>query len=143
MFLWFTEFCDSFQCLKFDKFRDTAPLTSADFMCGLFSLNEAPPEIQVACFVGADHFKEILRDFTNKINWDNTNEVVKQCAKLAHANGYKLFAMGKNGLCLSGTDMKQKYHTYGTSGAKCSDGIGISSNSMFVYSLGKHRIFWF
>ena len=77
-------------------------------MCALFSLNQAPPEIQVACFVGSDHFKEILGDFTNKINWNNTNEVAKKCAKLAYANGYTLFALGKNGLCLSGADMKQK-----------------------------------
>lgn len=112
-------------------------------MCALFSLNQAPSEIQVACFVGSDHFKEILGDFTNKINWNNTNEVAKKCAKLAYANGYTLFALGKNGLCLSGADMKQKYYTYGTSEAKCRDGVGVSSNSMFVYSLGKHRILWF
>ena len=114
-------------------------------MCGLFSLNQAPPEIQVACFVGADHFKEILGvgNFTNKINWNDTNEVAKQCTKLAYANGYTLFALGENGLCLSGPDMKQKYYSYGTYGAKCRDGIGISSNSLFVYSLGKQRILWF
>ena len=128
--------------MKFDKFRDTAPLTS-DFMCALFSPNQAPPEIQVACFVGSDHFKEILGDFTNKINWNNTNVVAKKCAKLAYANGYTLFALGKNGLCLSGADMKQKYYAYGTYRAKCRDGIGISWNSMFVYSLGKQCIIWF
>ena len=60
LFLWFTQFCDSFHGLKFDKFRDKAPLTSADFMCGLFSLNQAAPVIQVACFVGADHFNTVI-----------------------------------------------------------------------------------
>ena len=133
LFLWFTQFCDSFHCLKFDKFRYTAPLTSADFMCGLFSLNQARPETQVACFVGADHFKEILGDFTNKINWDNTNDSAQSW----------LTRRGENGLCLSGADMKQKYYTCGTSEAKCRDGVGISSNSMLVYSLGKHCILWF
>lgn len=93
----------------------------------------------MACFVGADNLNEVLGDFTSEINWANTNEVVKKCAKLAHANVYKLFAMGKNGLCLSGADMRHKYYTSGTYGAYCKDGIG-KGNSMFVYSLGKHCV---
>ena len=103
-------------------------------------LHIAPPEIQVACFIGADNVKEVLGDFTNKINWDNTNEVVKKCAKLAHAKDYTLFALGKKGLCLSGADMKHKYYVSGSDGANCQDGIGMW-NSMFVYSLGKHWSF--
>ena len=95
----------------------------------------APPEIQVACFTGADNLKEVLGDFTTEIKWDNTNEVVKKCAKLAHAKDYKLFALGQNGLCLSGSDTRHRYYISGTDGAYCKDGIGMG-NSMFVYSLG-------
>lgn len=95
----------------------------------------APPEIQVACFTGADKLQEVLGDFTNEIKWDNTNEVVKKCAKLAHAKGYKLFALGKNGLCLSGPDTRHRYYIGGINGAYCKDGIGME-NSMFVYALG-------
>ena len=91
----------------------------------------------MACFVGADNLKEVLGDFTKEIKWDNTNEIVKKCAKLAHAKSYTLFAMAKDGLCLSGADMKQKYYMSGTYGAYCEDGIG-KGNSLFVYSLGKH-----
>ena len=89
--------------------------------------------------------KNILRDFvlTKSAGATQMNRSRQTVPNLAHANGYKLFALGKNGLCLSEADMKQKYYTYGTSEAKCRDGVGISSNSMFVYSLGKHRILWF
>ena len=100
----------------------------------------APPEIQVACFVGADNLKEVLGDFTNEIKWDNTNEVVKKCGKLAHAKSYTLFAMGKDGLSLSRADTKHKYYISGTYRAYCKDGIGMG-NSMLVYSLGKHSCF--
>jgi len=61
---------------------------------------------------------------------------VKKCAKLAHARDYKLFALGQNGVCLSGPDTSSRYHNSGTSRAYCKDGIGMG-NSMFVYALGK------
>ena len=92
----------------------------------------------MACFIGADDLQEVLGDFTKEIEWKNTNKVVKKCAKLAHAKKYKLFALGQNGLCLSGPDTSHRYHIKGTSGAYCKDGIGIQ-NSTFVYSLGKYR----
>ncbi|KAJ7365945.1 hypothetical protein OS493_002682 [Desmophyllum pertusum] len=87
--------------------------------------------VKVACFIGADQLTE-LRDFTREVNWDNTNKVVKRCAALAKTKDYKLFALGKSGVCLSGPDMKKKYHVKGSS--KCNHGIGIGNN-MFVYSL--------
>ncbi|CAH3193754.1 unnamed protein product, partial [Porites evermanni] len=110
------------------------PLTAT--VCNEDKHCDPPPEVQVACFIGADNIKEVLGDFTKQINWDDTNEVVKKCAKLAHNKGYTLFALGSNGLCLSEANMKQKYHVSGSEGAKCKDGIGMW-NSMFVYSLGK------
>ena len=94
----------------------------------------------MACFVGADKLGEVVGDFTNEIKWENTNEVVKKCANLIHQKGYKLFAMGRNGLCLSANDIRDKYHTSGTEGAYCRSGIGIG-NSIFVYSFGKGRFF--
>lgn len=90
----------------------------------------------MACFTGADNIKEVLGDFTKQIDRDDTNKVVKKCAKLAHNKDYTLFALGSNGLCLSDANMKQKYYVSGSEGAKCKDGIGMR-NSMFVYSLGK------
>ena len=55
---------------------------------------------------------------------------------LAHAKQYKMFALGKDGLCLSGADTQNKYHINRTAnGTDCKDGIG-KGDSMFVYSLG-------
>ena len=61
---------------------------------------------------------------------------MKKCAVLARAKHYKMFALGKDGLCLSGADTQNKYHINGTvNKADCKDGIG-NGDSMFVYSLG-------
>lgn len=90
----------------------------------------------MACFKGANDLIKLL-NLTGEVKWDNMNEVVKKCAKLAKAEGFKLFALGKGGVCLSGPDMKDKYLDSGTENAECHYGIGIG-DSMFVYSLGKH-----
>ncbi|XP_078372204.1 A disintegrin and metalloproteinase with thrombospondin motifs 6-like isoform X1 [Oculina patagonica] len=108
------------------------PLTEA--ICNDDKPCDPPPEIQVACFIGADNLEEVLGDFTKEIKWDNTNEVVKKCAKLAHAKDYKLYALGKSGLCLSGPNTRNRYFIGGTYGAYCKDGIGMG-DSMFVYTL--------
>ena len=93
---------------------------------------------RVACFRGASNLEEELDDFRSKIKSANdTYDVVEKCAKLARAKHYKMFALGKNGLCLSGADTQNKYHISGTANrADCKDGIG-KGDSMFVYSLGK------
>lgn len=92
---------------------------------------------RVACFKGASNLEEKLDDFSSKIKSANdTYDVVEKCAKLARAKHYKMFALGKDGLCLSGADTQNKYHISGTKGAECKDGIG-KRDSMFVYSLGK------
>ncbi|KAK2559265.1 A disintegrin and metalloproteinase with thrombospondin motifs 6 [Acropora cervicornis] len=107
------------------------PLTET--VCNVDKPCDPPPEMQVACFVGADKMREILGYFTDNIPWENTNEVVQKCARLAHQKGYKLFALGKNGLCLSDADVQNIYHASGTYGAFCRSGIGID-NSIFVYT---------
>lgn len=92
---------------------------------------------RVACFKGASNLEEKLDDFSSKIKSANdTYDVVEKCAKLARAKHYKMFALGKDGLCLSGADTQNKYHISGTKWAECKDGIG-KGDSMFVYSLGK------
>ena len=92
---------------------------------------------RVACFRGASNLEEELDDFRSKIKSANdTYDVVEKCAKLARAKHYKMFALDKDGLCLSGADTQNKYHISGTEGAECKDGIG-KGDSIFVYSLGK------
>ena len=95
----------------------------------------------MGCFRVANSLT-VLSDLTGEVKWDNTNEAVKKCAKLTKDKGFKLFALGKGGVCLSGQDMKDKYLDSGTENAQCHNGIGIG-DSMFVYSLGKHCYFLF
>lgn len=101
----------------------------------LLVVSATPPEIPLACFYGADDLKGRVVDLTNQITWNNKHEV-KKCAELAYANGYQRFALGKNGLCLSGANMKDKYYLNGIENAACIDRIG-AGNSIFVYSFGK------
>ena len=92
----------------------------------------------VACFRGADNLEEELGDFRSEIKLGtDPYDVVEKCAVLARAKHYKMFALGKDGLCLSGADTQNKYHISGTANraADCKDGIG-KGDSIFVYSLG-------
>ena len=91
----------------------------------------------MACFTGADKLEEELGDFAEEINSEtDAFDVVEKCAKLAHGKHYKMFALGKNGVCLSGADTQNRYYINGTKDAECEDGIG-KGDSMFVYSLGQ------
>ena len=90
----------------------------------------------MACLKGANKPSE-LRDFTDKVKWDNMNEIVWMCADLARKNEDKLYALGRGGVCLSGTNITVKYHANDTKNATCNHGVGMG-DSMFVYSLGKH-----
>ena len=90
----------------------------------------------VACFTGASNLEEELGDFRSEIKLGtDPYDVVEKCAVLARAKQYKMFALGKDGLCLSGADTPNRYHISGTTGADCKDGIGKGDN-IFVYSLG-------
>ena len=88
----------------------------------------------MACLKGADKFS-ILRNFTDKVKWDNTDEIVRMCANLTKND--TLFALGRGGVCLSGKNMTVTYNADDTKNATCNHGIGMG-DSMFVYSSGKH-----
>ena len=92
----------------------------------------------MACFTGADKLEEELGHFAKEINSKtDAYDVVEKCAELAHGKHYKMFALGKNSVCLSGADTQNRLdYIRGTNGAKCKDGIGQGRDSMFVYSLG-------
>ena len=94
------------------------------------------PDFRVACLKGASKLS-ILENFTDRVKWDNTDEIVKMCANLTEGRQYKLFALGWGGVCLSGKNMTVKYNANDTYNATCNHGIGMEDN-MFVYSLGKH-----
>ena len=92
----------------------------------------------VACFTGANNLDEKLGDFAGEVHsGTDVYNVVETCAELAHGKHYKMFALGKNSVCLSGADTQNRLdYIRGTNSAKCKDGIGQGPDSMFVYSLG-------
>ena len=93
----------------------------------------------MACFTGADNLEaEKLGDFGGEINSEtDAYDVVEKCAELAHGKHFKMFALGKNSVCLSGADTQNRLdYIRGTNSAKCKDGIGQGPDSMFAYSLG-------
>ena len=93
----------------------------------------------MACFTGADNLEaEKLGDFGGEINSEtDAYDVVEKCAELAHGKHFKMFALGKNSVCLSGADTQNRLdYIQGTNSAKCKYGIGQGRDSMFVYSLG-------
>ena len=98
----------------------------------LLVVSTTPPEIPLASFYGADDLKGRVVDLTNQMTWNNKHEVVKKCAELAYANGYQRFALGKNGLCLSGANMKDKYYLNGIENAACIDRIGAGNSILYI-----------
>ena len=88
----------------------------------------------MACLKGAGKLS-ILRNFTDKVKWDSTDEIVRKCANLTKND--TLFALGREGVCLSGKNMTVKYNVDDTKNATCNHGIGMG-DSMFLYSPGKH-----
>ena len=91
----------------------------------------------MACLKGAGNLST-LEDFTDKVKWGNTDEIVKMCADLTKLKTEsKLFALGKGGVCLSGESLTVQYDADDTKNATCHHGIGMG-DSMFVYSRGKH-----
>ena len=91
----------------------------------------------VACFKGAGNLEVVLCNFSREIDSEtDAYDVVEKCAELAHGKHFKMFALGKNSVCLSGADTQNRYYKWGTNGAECKDGIGQGPDSMFVYSLG-------
>lgn len=90
----------------------------------------------MACLKGDENFSK-LRNFTNKVYWDKTDEIVRKCAYWAKRNNDTLYALGRGGVCLYGKNMTVKYHANDTKNATCNQGIGME-DSIFVYSLGKH-----
>ena len=79
-------------------------------------------------------FSETLGDFTHEADAD---QALMKCGELAHNKNYHVFALGFDGLCLSGDDAQHKYFLYRALAkkTKCSNGIGFATHSV-VYALG-------
>ena len=97
-------------------------------------------EHAIGCFkTPSGLFSKTLGDFRAEAKTD-PNQAVMQCGELAHRNGYRVFALGFDGLCMSGADAKNKYYKHKQPGRKtdadkCSGVIGQGPLSV-VYSFG-------
>ncbi|XP_048588217.1 A disintegrin and metalloproteinase with thrombospondin motifs 18 isoform X2 [Nematostella vectensis] len=91
-------------------------------------------EIEIACFVTNSDIA-VLADLTENLDLNNTAAIVQQCTQLAHAQGFKYFALGDNGICYSDADTNTTYFLNGETGKNnCYAGVG-RAGYMFVYTL--------
>lgn len=89
----------------------------------------------IGCFkTPSGLFSVTLGDFTHEADPD---QALMQCGELAHNKSYQVFALGFDGLCLSGPDAQDKYYLNKPPAKKnkCSNGIGRGPHSV-VYSFG-------
>lgn len=96
--------------------------------------------IEIGCFkkpnsglkeVLASHFKDFHPAKAK------SKAYVKECSELASQKGYKYFALGDKGSCLSSATANNEYHLKGGTGPKdCKDGIG-SKSTVDVYTFGE------
>ncbi|KAL9963364.1 hypothetical protein ACROYT_G026874 [Oculina patagonica] len=129
--------CDSKPCLnRAACSNDVKDITKYHCKCtGDFSgINcQVPSFRHIACFKYSSSLT-VLGDFKKEVDWKAPDATVKKCAELAFDKGYKLFALGNYGLCLSGKDASQRYYEKGGAGAdKCDHGIG-RGGAMYAYT---------
>ncbi|XP_022798270.1 A disintegrin and metalloproteinase with thrombospondin motifs 12-like isoform X2 [Stylophora pistillata] len=95
---------------------------------------------KIGCFKPppeANLFSKTLGDFRAEAKTD-PNQALMQCGELAHRDGYHVFALGLDGLCMSDADARNKYYKNKSPGSKrdakkCSGEIGKGKFSV-VYS---------
>ena len=79
----------------------------------------------------------MLGDFRNLVKEGRSEKSISACAELAFGRSYKFFALGFNGMCRSGPNARQQYHTRGsTKDINCPNGIGIDKR-IAVFTFGK------
>ena len=100
-----------------------------------------PSFSKIACFeTSSKLLPDILGDFRD-IGKDNKYpQAISECAELAFDKSYKFFALGYNGICWSGPNARQQYHSKrSVSDTNCPNGIGIEKR-IDVYTFGKFTL---
>lgn len=106
-----------------------------------------PSFSKIACFETANSLlSDKLGDFRDLVKDNKIQQAISACAELAFGKSYKFFALGYEGLCRSGLDARQQYHSKpSVSDKNCPNGIGIK-NRIEVYTFGKFTLasisFW-
>ena len=97
-----------------------------------------PSFSKIACFeTSSKLLPVVLGDFKNLVKDNKFQQAISACAELAFDKSYKFFVLGYYGICRSGPNARQQYHSKSSlSDKNCPNGIGIDE-SIEVYTFGK------
>ena len=100
-----------------------------------------PSFSKIACFETASSLlPDALGNFKDLVKDNKFQQAISACAELAFDKSYKFFALGYHGICRSGPNARQQYHSKRSlSDMKCPNGIGIDK-CIEVYTFGKFTL---
>ena len=100
-----------------------------------------PSFSKIACFeTSSKLLPDVLGDFRNFVNDNKFQQAISACAELSFDKSYKFFALGYLGMCRSGPNVRQQYHSkISVSDKNCPNGIGIDKR-IEVYTFGKSHL---
>ena len=115
----------------------STPLIMKEFLI----IFPVPSFSKIACFEAANSLlPDILGDFRDLVEDNKIQQAISACAELAFDKSYKFFALGYHGMCRSGLNARQQYHSKRSlSDKNCPNGIGIDK-TMEVYTFGKFTL---
>ena len=100
-----------------------------------------PSFSEIACFeTSSKLLPVVLGDFRDLVKDNKFQQAISACAELAFDKGYKFFVLGYYGICRSGPNARQQYHSKSSlSDKNCPNGIGIDKR-IEVYTFGKFTL---
>jgi len=100
-----------------------------------------PSFSKIACFeTSSKLLPDVLGDFRDLVKDNKFQQAISTCAELAYDKSYKFFALGYHGICRSGPNARQQYHSKrSVSDKNCPNGIGIDKR-IEVYTFGKFSL---
>ena len=100
-----------------------------------------PSFSKIACFeTSSKLLPVVLGDFRDLVKDNKFQQAISACAELAFDKSYKFFVLGYYGICRSGPNARQQYHSKSSlSDKNCPNGIGIGKRIQ-VYTFGKFTL---
>ena len=100
-----------------------------------------PSFSKIACFeTSSKLLPDVLGDFRDLVKDNKFQQAISACAELAFDKSFKFFAVGYHGICRSGPNARQQYHSKRSiSDKNCPNGIGIDKR-IEVYTFGKFTL---
>ena len=133
----FVDFTKLFS-LSFSLMPSSCILLKMKYFVFTFSV---PTFSEIACFeTSTKLLPDVLGDFRDLVKDNKFQQAISECAELAFDKSYKFFALGYHGICRSGPNARQQYHSKRSlSDMKCPNGIGIDK-CIDVYTFGKFSL---